>query len=85
MLFSLTPVLTLTVEEGFWVGVGVEVMVLLRNPKNPLLFFWVWTGVGVKAEVDLLFRLSLPVITAKKTKITTNPKTKEITLLKLSI
>lgn len=81
----------IVIEEGFWVGdgVGVGLAVDLKKPKKPSLFFW--TGVGVKIDFEseiedgLLFKFSLPVITAKKTKTTTKPKTKEITLLKLSI
>lgn len=74
-------------ETGFDVGVGVGVADL-KNPKKPPLFFC--AGVGVKvvfaAVVDvLLFKLILPVTTAKKTRTTTRPKANEITLLKLSI
>ena len=45
--------------------------------KKPVVF---------EAEVEggLLFKFNLPVITAKKTKTTTKPKTKKNTLLKLT-
>lgn len=74
-------------EADLVVGVGVGVDDL-KNPKKPPLFFWVGVGVMVvfAAVVDvLLFRLILPVTTAKKTRTTTRPKANEITLLKLSI
>ena len=76
--------LTVDIEYGFCVGVGVNVG-LLKKPKNPPVFFCTGDGVMFEFEVDLPFKFSLPVITAKKTSTTTKPKTKEITLLKLSI
>jgi len=62
----------------------------------PLGIFTVEIGVGegetlgvvvapLETEVLILLRFNLPVITAKKTRTTTSPKIKEITLLKLSI
>ena len=68
------------VEVGIRVGVGLAD---LNSPKKPPLFFWV--GVGVKTdfeievEVVLLFKLILPVTTAKNTKTITKPKTNEPT------
>lgn len=47
-----------------------------------------FVGVGVVADEkkgNFPFRFNLPEITAKKTKTTTRPKTKEIVLLRLSI
>ena len=74
-------------DIGFTVGVGVGVADL-NSPKKPLLFFCAGVGVMVVFEADvdvLLFRLILPVTTAKKTRTTIRPKANEITLLKLSI
>jgi len=75
---------SILIEGDLIVGVGVGVA-RFKKLKNPPLFFVIGVGVGTDAVLVLLFKLILPVTTAKKTKTTTKPKTNEITLLKLSI
>lgn len=88
-LYKLFSLLLIVIDDsGFLVGVGVG-LTGFKKLKNPPVFFL--TGVGettvfeFEAGLVLLFKLILPVTTAKKTRTTTKPKTKEITLLKLSI
>lgn len=66
------------------VGVGVRAEII------PATVVGLGVRVGVSVVLDiiplkLLPGLNLPVITAKNTITTTNPRTKEIILLKLSI
>ena len=66
----------------FGVGVGVKVGVgLAPNKEKP-----VEVDLLVEPIPEIFFRISIfPLTIAKKTITTTRPKTKEMTLLKLSI